>query len=195
MDNMESCPLPKPFPPSMEPMRQPTYSEETIRNNELAEEIAVLSAQLQSADYRLLVLLREFDEKGGWAQQGCKTCAHWLSWRIGLNAGAAREKIRVARALANLPLVVISESMSKGEISYSKVRAVTRVATPNNEDQLLTIAKKKTAEADVKLDSRGRPIEEEALDLGSNVLIIDPNDAADRLINGITKSKPQETVA
>ena len=106
MDDMESYPLPKPSPLSMEPMRQPTYSEETIRNNELAEEIAVLSAQLQSADYRLLVLLREFDEKGGWAQQGCKTCAHWLSWRIGLNAGAAREKIRVARALANLPLVV-----------------------------------------------------------------------------------------
>ena len=67
MDDMESYPLPKPFPLSMEPMRQPTYSEETIRNNELAEEIAVLAAQLQSADYRLLVLLREFDEKGGWA--------------------------------------------------------------------------------------------------------------------------------
>ena len=84
------------------------------------------------------MLIREFDEKAGWAQQGCKTCADWLSWRIGLDAGAAREKIRVARALANLPR--ISESLSKGEISYSKVRAVTRVATPENEKQLLTIA-------------------------------------------------------
>ena len=124
--------------PSLEPMRQPTYSEKQIRNDELAAEIAALSAQLQSADYRLLVLIREFDEKAGWAQQGCKTCADWLSWRIGLDAGAAREKIRVARALANLPR--ISESLSKGEISYSKVRAVTRVATPENEKQLLTIA-------------------------------------------------------
>ena len=60
----------------------------SIRNDELAEEIAVLSAQMQNTDYRLLVLLREFDEKGGWCQQGAKTCAHWLSWRIGLNAGA-----------------------------------------------------------------------------------------------------------
>ncbi|TDI38821.1 MAG: DUF222 domain-containing protein [Acidobacteria bacterium] len=50
-------------------------------------------------------LIREFDENGRCAQQGCKICAHWLSWRIGLNAGAAREKIRVARALANLPLI------------------------------------------------------------------------------------------
>jgi len=65
-----------------------------------------------------LVLLREFDEIGGWAEPGLKSCAHWLSWRVGLNAGAAREKIRVARALAKLPL--ISESMSKGEISYPR---------------------------------------------------------------------------
>ena len=84
---------------------QPVYHPDTIRNDELAEEITVLSAQMQNADYRLLVLMREFDEKGGWCQQGAKTCAHWLSWRIGLNAGAAREKIRVARALANLPLI------------------------------------------------------------------------------------------
>ena len=137
MMEMETYPRPRPVP-SLEPLRQPTHSEKQARNDELAEEIAALSAQLQSADYRLLVLIREFDENGGWAQQGCKTCAHWLSWRIGLDAGAAREKIRVARALANLPR--ISESLSKGEISYSKVRAVTRVATPENEEQLLTIA-------------------------------------------------------
>ncbi len=114
------------------------FHPDKLRNDELAEEIAVLSAQMQNADYRLLVLLREFDEKGGWCQQGAKSCAHWLSWRIGLNAGAAREKIRVARALANLPL--ISDAMETGQISYSKVRAVTRVATPNNEEQLLRIA-------------------------------------------------------
>ena len=81
------------------------FHRDKLRNDELAEEIAVLSAQMQNADYRLLLLLREFDEKGGWCQQGAKSCAHWLSWRIGLNAGAAREKIRVARALANLPLI------------------------------------------------------------------------------------------
>ena len=138
MKDIEVYPKTRQFPLATEPLKQPDRGEEYRRNDVLADEIAALSAQLQSADYRLLVLLREFDEKGGFAQQGCKTCAHWLSWRIGLNAGAAREKIRVARALENLPL--ISESMQKGEISYSKVRAVTRVATPNNEEQLLTIA-------------------------------------------------------
>jgi len=125
------------------PMRTPIYSDKSLRNDALADEIAALSAQVQAADYRLLVLIREFDEGGGWAQQGAKTCAHWLSWRIGLDGGAAREKIRVARALKTLPL--ISASMSKGEISYSKVRAVTRVATPDNEAQLVNIALGATA--------------------------------------------------
>ncbi len=131
-------PRPRQFPLDTGPPWQPIYSEEDIRSAELREQIATLSAQLQVATYRLLVLLQEFDEIGGWAEPGLKSCAHWLSWRIGLSAGAAREKIRVARALAKLPL--ISEAMSKGEISYSKVRAVTRVATPDNEEDLLEIA-------------------------------------------------------
>lgn len=119
-------------------IRSPSELDDVARTNALADEIATLSARLQASDYRLLVLIREFDESGGWVQQGAKTCAHWLSWRIGLDGGAAREKLRVARALKSLPL--ISESMSKGEISYSKVRAVTRVATPENETELLNIA-------------------------------------------------------
>jgi len=128
----------QPFPSYLAPMLQPVRSEKDIRGEELGDEIATLSAQLQVATYRLLVLLREFDEIGGWAEPGLKSCAHWLSWRVGLGAGAAREKIRVARALGQLPL--ISGSMSKGEISYSKVRAITRVATPENEGELLEVA-------------------------------------------------------
>ena len=122
----------------LEPAPQPVYGEEHLRGLALGEEIATLSAQLQAATHKLLVLLHEFDEIGGWAEPGLKSCAHWLSWRTGLDAGAAREKIRVAHALAKLPL--ISESMSQGHISYSKVRAVTRVATPENEKDLLEIA-------------------------------------------------------
>ena len=95
------------------------------------------------ATYRLLVLLREFDELGGWAEPGRKSCAHWLSWRTGLDAGAAREKLRVAHALEKLPS--ISEAMSKGLLSYSKVRAITRVATPENEKELLELARGGTA--------------------------------------------------
>ena len=78
----------------------------------------------------------------GWGN-GFKTCAHWLNWRVGLDLGAAREKVRVAHALATLPL--IREALAAGEISYSKARAVTRVATPETEERLLQVARAGTA--------------------------------------------------
>ena len=108
----------------------------------LGERIATLAAQISVATYHLLVLIREFDERAGW-NNGFMTCAHWLSWRTGLAVGPAREKVRVARALASLPR--ISEAMRRGELSYSKVRALTRVATPENEQKLLDFAVAGTA--------------------------------------------------
>ena len=107
----------------------------------LGDRIAELSARIQAATYELLVLIREFDEREGW--DGCVSCAQWLSWRAGLSPGAAREHVRVARALGKLPK--LSDSMRRGKISYSKVRAVTRVATPENEDDLLYVALAGTA--------------------------------------------------
>jgi hypothetical protein len=109
---------------------------------ELGECIAELAAQISAATYELLVMLREFDERGGW-NSGFLSCAHWLGWRVGLDLGAAREKMRVARALAALPL--LSEAMRRGEVSYSKVRALTRIATPANEHDLLIFARAGTA--------------------------------------------------
>jgi hypothetical protein len=108
----------------------------------LGERIAKLSAQIQAATYQLLVMIREFDERGGWGE-GFRSCAHWLNWRAGFRLGAAREKVRVARALAELPL--ISAAMERGEISFSKVRAMTRVATAANEAELLDFARAGTA--------------------------------------------------
>ena len=102
----------------------------------------LLSAQLQAATYHLLVMLRDFDSGGGW-NGGFRSCAHWLNWRTGLELGAAREKVRVAHALAELPL--LSAAMARGELSFSKVRALTRVATPANEEELLIFAKAGTA--------------------------------------------------
>ena len=107
----------------------------------LGDQIAELSARIQAATYELLVLIREFDERTGWT--GCTSCAHWLSWRTGLAPGAAREHVRVARALADLPK--LSDAMRRGVVSYSKLRAVTRVATPDNEDVLLDVALSGTA--------------------------------------------------
>ena len=108
----------------------------------LGDAIAELAARLHAATYALLVLLRRFDDANGW-NTGFLSCAHWLSWRTGIDPGAAREKVRVARALATLPL--IGAAMARGELSYSKVRALTRIATPAQEPLLLDIARAGTA--------------------------------------------------
>jgi 5-methylcytosine-specific restriction endonuclease McrA len=108
----------------------------------LGDEIAELSAHLDAATARLLDLIREFDAREGWAN-GFRSCADWLSWRVGLDKGAARERVRVARALGTLPR--LARALASGEISYSKVRALTRVATPETEEQLLGVARAGTA--------------------------------------------------
>lgn len=108
----------------------------------LGEEIAALAARIDAATYELLVLIREFDEKEGW-NCGFLSCAQWLSWRIGLAPGAARERVRVARALGELPLM--SGAMKRGELSYSKVRALTRVARPDTEKELVDLGRAGTA--------------------------------------------------
>lgn len=108
----------------------------------IGETIASLAAGLHAATYQLLVLLREFDARSGW-NNGFLSCAHWLHWRTGIDLGASREKVRVARALQALPR--ISWAMERGQLSYAKVRALTRVATPENEAALLDVALAGTA--------------------------------------------------
>ena len=76
----------------------------------LGDRIAELSARIQAATWELLALIRQFDERNGWA--GCVSCAEWLGWRTGLAPGAAREHVRVARALADLPK--LSDAMRQG---------------------------------------------------------------------------------
>ena len=108
----------------------------------LGEEIATLAARIDAATYELLVLIRKFDEQEGWSN-GFLSCAQWLSWRIGLAPSAARERVRVAHALGELPLM--SEEMKNGRLSYSKVRALTRVARPETEQDLVNLGKAGTA--------------------------------------------------
>src|SRR5512145_1798074 len=109
----------------------------------LGDEIAELSAHLDAAAARLLELIREFDAQGGW-NTGFRSCAEWLSWRTSLDLGAAREKVRVARALGSLPR--LAQALAQGELSYAKVRALTRVATPETEERLLAVGRAGTAE-------------------------------------------------
>ena len=137
--------LPPPAGPADEsPLRGPATAPGDRRAQlaRLGDRIAELSARIQAATHELLVLIREFDEQEGW--DGCLSCAQWLSWRAGLSPGAAREHVRVARALGKLPR--LSDAMRRGKVSYSKVRAVTRVATPENEQTLLDVALAGTAE-------------------------------------------------
>jgi hypothetical protein len=110
---------------------------------ELGQEIASLSVHLDAAAHRLLECIRRFDEAGGWYDQGAASCAHWLAWRVGLDPATAREKVRVARALGTLP--AIDEAFRSASLSYAKVRALTRVATPQNEGRLVQMALAATA--------------------------------------------------
>ena len=116
---------------------------EQQRCEALCVEITTLAGHLNAANYRFLKLLDEFDRHEGWAGDGIRSLAHWLNFKCGLGHLVAREKVRVARALRELPL--IDAAFERGEISYSKVRAMTRVATPQNEVALLNIARHGTA--------------------------------------------------
>ena len=115
---------------------------ETSSLDRLGDEIAELSAHLEAATAQLLDLIREFDTRGGW-NTGFRSRAAWLSWRVGLDLGAARERVRVARSLATLPM--LAQALGRGELSYAKVRALTRVATPETEEQLLGVGRAGTA--------------------------------------------------
>src|ERR1700722_17094882 len=109
----------------------------------LEAQITELAGQLNAAEYRWLLLIAEFDRLEGWSDGRLRSCAHWLNFKGGLNLGAAREKVRVAHALAGLPK--IAAAMARGELSYSKVRAVSRVACEATEETFLMIALHGTA--------------------------------------------------
>jgi len=122
-------------PMNIAPVIEPIVAS-TQELERLGDQIAELSAHLDAATARLLDLIREFDARGGWGN-GFSSCGAWLTWRVGLDPGAARERVRVARALGTLPR--LAQALARGELSYSKVRALTRVATPETEERLLAV--------------------------------------------------------
>ena len=110
---------------------------------DLDRNILNLCSRINVATYELLVLVREFDERGGFLQWGLQNCAEWLAWRCDLSMTTAREKVRVAHALKTLPF--IAYAFSTGELAYAKVRNLTRVAHRDNEKDLLEFALRTTA--------------------------------------------------
>jgi hypothetical protein len=116
---------------------------ETLPLEWLEREITELTAHINAATCRWLVLVGEFDRREGWADWGCRSCSHWLSYHCGLSPAAGREQVRVARTLAELP--AIRAAFARGELCYSQVRALTRVATEETERDLLVVARHATA--------------------------------------------------
>ena len=109
----------------------------------LEAQICELAGHLAAATCRFLVLLGDFDARRGWASWEMNSCAQWLSWKCQLSAGTAREHVRVARALRDLP--VLRAEFGAGRLSYAKIRALTRIATPDTESGLAEIAAPMTA--------------------------------------------------
>ncbi|HEY6423567.1 MAG TPA: DUF222 domain-containing protein [Pseudonocardiaceae bacterium] len=110
---------------------------------ELESELVGLAGHLAAAQCRFLLLLAEFDSREAWAGPGLRSCAHWLSWRVGMDLRTARDQLRVAQVLPSLPEV--AAAFGTGRISYAKVRAITRIATPQTEGDLLEVALAGTA--------------------------------------------------
>ena len=117
---------------------------QTLGLDELAVEIIKLAAKINAAHFRWLTMLAEFDSRSRWPNGSAKTCAHWLQRKVGFALGTARERLRVAHALQKLPKV--SAATARGALSFAKLRAVTRIATAETEEQLLAVALKSTAE-------------------------------------------------
>jgi len=111
---------------------------------QVEDELVVLAGQLSAGTCRWLVLLGEFDRREGWAGYGIRSCVHWLSIRLAISPSTARAQLRVAHALAGLPLV--TAEFAAGRLSYSQVRALCRVADAANEQGLVELAQAMNAD-------------------------------------------------
>ncbi|MFW0793740.1 DUF222 domain-containing protein [Gordonia sp. CPCC 205515] len=128
-----------------------------LSDDQLRDRVVGYAGQLAAMTARFLQLLVAFDDRHGWSGEGIRSCAHWLSWRVGMSLRTAQDHVRVAHALAELP--VLQEAFGQGRVTYSKVRALTRVATPDREQQLLNFALSATAEQVERLVKSMRDID------------------------------------
>ena len=93
-------------------------------------------AEMDRGEAVWLERLAEFDRDGRWALDGQLSCATWLVWQTNMARSTAFEKLRVAHQLARRPMV--AEAFRQGRLSYSAVRAITRLDRPDPDvDQAL----------------------------------------------------------
>ncbi len=147
------------------PVQVATSTDRSIED--LDVEIGRLARQMNAETYRMLTLVRDFDDRFGFAKWGFPSCAEWLAWRCGLSLSAAREKVRTAQALRGLP--TISAAFADGRLSYSKVRALTRVAAVHDEDLLLAYALDATASQVEERCRQIRNVEPESVEMARRV--------------------------
>jgi hypothetical protein len=121
----------------------PDAGPDSVPLERLESQLCELAGHLAAATCRSLVLLGDFDARKGWADWEMTSCAQGLSWKCQLSSGTAREHVRVARALRDLP--VLRAEFAAARLSYAKVRALTRIATPATEAGLAEIAGPMTA--------------------------------------------------
>lgn len=127
-----------------QPVIAPAALERMSRLDALEDEIARAASHLTAMEYYFIKLIGDFDDDDGWVNSGARSFPHWLNWKCGINQTVGREKVRVARRLRELP--VITEAFRTGQVSYSKVRSITRIATPENEDYLVELATHSTCD-------------------------------------------------
>jgi hypothetical protein len=129
--------------PSDLPVADHEVPDRQVPDHELLARLCALAAGIDVGTARMLALVGEVDAREAWGGPGIKSCAHWLSWKCGIGTVTARTHVRVARALRSLPLV--RGEFNAGRLSYAKVRALTRIADADNEDDLVTLAHASTA--------------------------------------------------
>jgi hypothetical protein len=145
-----------------------------LDDDQLAERVVGYASQIAALTSRMLDYLAEFDARGAWRGQGIASCAQWLVWRAGLSLRTAQEHVRVATALRDLPQ--IHDEFAAGKLSFSKVRAMARIATPEREEELISFARAASARQVEKLCGAIRDCDEKwqaFLDDGG-----DPGDSA-----------------
>jgi hypothetical protein len=116
----------------------------SLTDNQLADEITTWAGRVAAGEARLLELIGEYDARGAWCGPGLLSCAHWLSWRLGIGLNAAREKVRVANRLRELPK--LAAAFAAGKLSWSQVRAITRISDVLDEDDWILYARSMTGQ-------------------------------------------------
>lgn len=126
-----------------QPLPTPPRALEDLPTERLEHEIVEIAGRLAATTCRWLLLIAEYDRRDACSGWGFDSCSAWIAWQCSMDQRSAREHVRVARRLGELRLV--REGFGRGELSYSKVRAITRIATPENEEELVELARNATA--------------------------------------------------